>query len=163
MEDLGPIPFRRIDAADIACVVGEFPGAAEGVDLLGLGDRRVVLPQDAHGVGIFCELVVQGQGGAVGRHRDRRGAGGVDTDADDPTGKVGPPLEGAADGGGHRFQIVGRVVTELLAGGVAVLLLAPLRIVCDGLGNFVAVGHAHHHGTDGIRSEIQSDYEVLIP
>ena len=72
-------------------------------------------------------------------------------------------LEGAADGGGHRIQIVGRVVPELLARGIAVLLFAPSRVVGDGLGDFLAVGHAHHHRTNGVGSEIQPDYEILVP
>jgi len=62
MENFGPEPFGGVDPALVAGIVDAPPAFGEGVDLPGLADGGMVLPEHEHRVGIVGEFGLQGQG-----------------------------------------------------------------------------------------------------
>ena len=66
---LGPEPFGRVDPALVNGEINPAPGAGMFVDVLGLGQGGVVLPEEEHGRRLFGKFRLQGQRYSVPVHR----------------------------------------------------------------------------------------------
>jgi hypothetical protein len=162
MEQLGPEPFRRIDAADELQVVGR-EGGGMGVDGVGLFDGGVVFPQHEKGVGIVAEFGQQSQRGTRLVHGYGGRSGGIDGDGCYVAGCGGAGLsEAAADGLFESFDIIEGMLAEPVVRGFAIQAIHPAGVVKDGRGYFAAVGGVDEEGADGICSVIHAEYKVLF-
>ena len=72
VEYFGPEPLAGVDAANVAGVVLFARLMAQASNGFRLFDRRVVLPQHEHGIGVIGKLFAQRQHVAVGIDRRRR-------------------------------------------------------------------------------------------
>ena len=157
-QDVGnfrPEPFRRIDAALKLGVVGAAPGAGQLVDFGGFGQGGVVFPEHEHGVGVVLEAGREGQQLTLRVHRAGRRAGGVHGKAQN---LLGLHLAGyAAHRGFQAFEVVERVLAELVFGGVTILQLLPARVVKYVLGNFGAGAGINQQGANRVAAVVNAD------
>jgi len=161
MQRLGPIPLRRVDAALVGRIVG-IPLVAQFVYLGGLLNGRMVFPQHEHGVGVLGELRQHGQRRARTVCEYGRAARGVEGYAYDLFGRAGGALrQGILDGSLQNVDIVLRMLAVAVGGRIAILALAPARIVFDRGGYGLARLGVYDYGAGRVAAVIQT-YFILI-
>ena len=158
VEDLGPEPLRRVDAALEPGEVDATPGAREIVDPRRLRDRGVVLPEDEHRVGIFRKRRGERERDALAVGEDGRGPGGVDGD---PAHLGGHVASGRGqclfERGLHALEVVERMLAEAVGDGIAIESLRPARIGGDGDAGDGAAGGIGDHRPHGVGAEVDAD------
>ena len=128
------------------------------VDLVRLEDGGVVFPEDEHGVRVVGELRQHGQRDAFLVDGARGGSGGIDADANHAF--FLNALHDALDDDFEAFEVVQRVLAELVVRSVAIFALAPAGIVLDAGGEDLAVFHVDQHGSYAVGTEIKSDRQL---
>ncbi len=78
VKDFGPEPFGGIDASLEFCIVHSPPVPGNFINLGSFPDRRVVFPEDEHGIRVFLEPGGEGKGGSLPVHGHGGGSGGID-------------------------------------------------------------------------------------
>ena len=158
MQRLGPEPLRGVDTALVSRVV-DLPTTAQRVDLVGLLDGRVVLPEDEHGVGVLFEALLECQRRTLlvdeAGGRTRR----VEGDTYDILGHLRRyGSQHLAYRSLQHLDIILRMLTVLVDGGVAIFALLPTGVVAHRRSERLAIHGVYQHGTSRVATVVQSDY-----
>ena len=161
--DLAPPPLGGIGVSALGDVAGSVLGSEFG-DEGRLFPSRMVFPEPALGMEILFPLGIVSQCTILAVDRDRAGAGGVDTQADDLARRESRLFRGGRKGALHGFLQSQQIVPGLLAGKVVILgvqqnSLGAARVVEDGASVFLAIMTAHHQGAYRVGAVIDADRE----
>ena len=161
VQRLGPQPLRRVDTTLVGRIV-DLPAAAERVDLISLLDSGVVFPQHEHCVGVLGELLLQSQRRTLLVDE----AGGRARRVECQTHYVGSHLgaylrEHLAYSSLQHLDIILRVLTILVGGGVAIFALLPTGIVAYGRSQRLTVCRIDQYGTSRVATVVQTNYIFL--
>ena len=165
VEDFGPEPLGTVRAATLGEITrAASPGPVGDFGRLGMGS--MVFPEPSVSGQIAGELWMHRQRPPLTIDRQRRGAGGIDADADhavrSETRQLFRRLHRSADRLHEALDIVGRVLPgEVGIGGSEEDPLLAAGVGVDVAGQLAAVCHIDHQCPHAVGPEVNADRVLL--